>query len=154
MGCSLSWTTSCATWETRSPRRTCRRCSPRSATLRMRTASSPTCPSWTGSPARPKNPTKLQSQASRRPWQHGTLLKKIWQLPSPLGVTKQHQKQPKLRDLRNHLQTWLHNHHQKQGGAWRIYIKPKHFDGGCGARSADGYTTQHKQNKNKTKTKP
>merc|ERR1712115_88897 len=117
MGCSLSWTTSCATWETRSPRRTCRRCSPRSATLRMRTASSPTCPSWTGSPARPKN-------------------------------------QPKLQYLRNHLQTWLHNHHQKQGGAWRIYIKPKHFDGGCGARSADGYTTQHKQNKNKTKTKP
>merc|ERR1719166_272314 len=104
--CSLSWTTSCATWETRSPRRTCRRCSPRSATLRMRTASSPTCPSWTGSLARPKNPTKLQS---------------------PLGVTKQHQKQPKLRDLHNHLQTWLHNHHQKQGGAWRIYIKPKHF---------------------------
>merc|ERR1712031_138963 len=31
----------------------------------------------TGSLARPKNPTKLQSQASRRPWQHGTLLKKI-----------------------------------------------------------------------------
>merc|ERR1712107_167076 len=59
------------------PRRTCRRCSPRSAILRMWTASSPTCPSWTGSPARPKNPTKLQSQASRRPWQHGTLLKKI-----------------------------------------------------------------------------
>merc|ERR1712029_1163757 len=88
--------------------RTCRRCSPRSATLRMRTGSSPTCPSWTGSLARPKNPTKLQSQASRRPWQHGTLLKKIRQLPSPLGVTKQHQKQPKLRDLRNHLQTWLH----------------------------------------------
>merc|ERR1712107_60389 len=49
----------------------------RSATLRMRTASSPTCPSWTVSLARPKNPTKLQSQASRRPWQHGTLLKKI-----------------------------------------------------------------------------
>merc|ERR1719166_778028 len=82
--CSLSWTTSCATSETRSPRRTCRRCSPRSATLRMRTASSPTCPSWTGSLARPKNPTKLQSQASRRPWQHGTLLKKISQIgPMP-----------------------------------------------------------------------
>merc|ERR1712223_911608 len=112
---------------TSSPRRTCRRCSPRSATLRMRTASSPTCPSWTGSLARPKNPTKLQSQASRRPWQHGPLLKKIRQLPSPLGVTKQHQKQPKLQDLHNHLQTRLHNHHQKQGGAWRIYIKPKHF---------------------------
>merc|ERR1711994_1058824 len=53
-------------------------------------ASSPTCPSWTGSLARPKNPTKLQ-------------------------------------DLRHHLQTRLHNLHQKQGGAWRIYIKPKHF---------------------------
>merc|ERR1712213_260824 len=59
------------------PKEDVRRCSPRSATLRMRTASSPTCPSWTGSLARPKNPTKLQSQASRRPWQHGTLLKKI-----------------------------------------------------------------------------
>merc|ERR1712105_63008 len=33
---------------TRSPRRTCRRCSPRSATLRMRMDSSPTCPSLTG----------------------------------------------------------------------------------------------------------
>merc|ERR1719264_2247274 len=37
----------------------------------------PSPPSSTGSPARPKNPTKLQSQASKRPWQHGTLLKKI-----------------------------------------------------------------------------
>merc|ERR550532_3769598 len=63
--------------ETRSPRRMCRRCSLRSATPRMRTVCSPTCPSSTGSPARPKNPTKLQSQASKRPWQHGTLLKKI-----------------------------------------------------------------------------
>merc|ERR1712130_730230 len=72
-----SWTTSCATSETRSPRRMCRRCLLRSATPRMRTACSPTCPSSTGSPARPKNPTKLQSQASKRPWQHGTLLKKI-----------------------------------------------------------------------------
>merc|ERR1719262_1845723 len=72
-----SSTTSSATSETRSPRRMCRRCSPRSATLRMRTVCSPTCPSSTGSPARPKNPTKLQSQASKRPWQHGTLLKKI-----------------------------------------------------------------------------
>merc|ERR1712203_818627 len=109
MGCWLSSTTSCATSETRSPRRTCRRCSLRSATLRMRTVCSPTCPSSTGSPARPKNPTKLQSQASKRPWQHGTLLKKILQLPSPLGVTKQHQKQPKLRYLQLHPQTLLHN---------------------------------------------
>merc|ERR1739838_317860 len=59
------------------PKEDVRRCSLRSATLRMRTVCSPTCPSSTGSPARPKNPTKLQSQASKRPWQHGTLLKKI-----------------------------------------------------------------------------
>merc|ERR1712018_597839 len=125
--CWLSWTTSCATSETRSPRRMCRRCSLRSATLRMRTVCSPTCPSSTGSPARPKNPTKLQSQASKRPWQHGTLLKKIWQLPLPLGVTKQHQKQPKLQCLQLHPQTRLHKEHQWKRGAWRIYIKPKHF---------------------------
>merc|ERR1712210_438274 len=118
---------SCATSETRSPRRMCRRCSLRSATPRMRTVCSPTCPSSTGSPARPKNPTKLQSQASKRPWQHGTLLKKIRQLPSPLGVTKQHQKQPKLQYLQLHPQTLLHKQHQKKRGAWRIYIKPKHF---------------------------
>merc|ERR1712210_5593 len=86
----LSWTTSCATSETRSPRRMCRRCSLRSATPRMRTVCSPTCPSSTGSPARPKNPTKLQY-------------------------------------LQLHPQTLLHKQHQTKRGAWRIYIKPKHF---------------------------
>merc|ERR1712088_1192742 len=130
--------TSCTPWATTPPRRCASasarptrraRSSPSSTTSspRSRRVCSPTCPSSTGSPARPKNPTKLQSQASKRPWQHGTLLKKILQLPSPLGVTKQHQKQPKLQYLQLHLQTLLHKQHQEKRGAWRIYIKPKHF---------------------------
>merc|ERR1711884_579070 len=52
-GC-LSWTTSSATLVTRSPRTMSRSCSPSCATPRTRTACSPTCPSWTDSPARPK----------------------------------------------------------------------------------------------------
>merc|ERR1712243_525109 len=45
--CSPSWTTSSVIWETRFPRNMCKRCSLRSATLRMRMVSSPTCPSLT-----------------------------------------------------------------------------------------------------------